>query len=894
MPLAPGTRLGPYEVVAAAGVGGMGEVYRASDTSLKRTVALKVLPESVAKDADRLARFQREAEVLASLNHPNIAAIFGIEASTSTRALIMEFVEGPTLADRITSGPLPFDEALPIAAQIADALEAAHERGIIHRDLKPANIKVRPDGTVKVLDFGLAKAIAGSEDPASIGRPDRGPLEPGPTMTSPAMTAMGVILGTASYMSPEQARGKPVDRRADIWAFGCVLYEMLTAKRAFPGDGITDVIAAVITRDPDFTALPASTPAHVRTVLARCFVKDPKQRMRDIGEARLQLLGATGPVEAAVLPPVPTTRRSPLTAVLAGALVLSLAVLAYTQFKPDAQRTASTSRVTINFTGAERMHKAQPQPSLAFSPDGQTIVFTASGPEGSQLHMRRLDDYQVTPIPGTGDGRQAFFSPDGKWIGFVALNVLKKVPLSLGPPTSIVTVDGGFHGATWTDRNEIVYSVRAQEWGLYRVSADGGTPTLVSRESISYPDALPGGNAVLVTLDNPGAVRSAGELIVAAVSLDSGTMTKVLDGGTYPRWAPTGHVLFLRDGALMAATLNPTTLVAGDARVAVVTDTFMDPAQAAGNYAVSASGALAYAPGSPADFERGFVTVDPSRPDRPVVPLGKTRRYFGPPRLSPDGARLVTSELAWVGRLALVDLLRDTVELLTTGGLWGETNPVWSADSQSIIFRGNRRVEGAGIFRIDASAGSTPTLLLSDPRLFPTAWSEPHKAVVVTLRQPSGDLDLGLLALEPTVAVRPLLATPFAEQSAVLSSDNRFVAYQSNRSGSTEVYVATFPDMAHTRRVSLNGGLTPAWRPGTHQLYFRRGNRILASQITPGQPLTATDPVYVADYTSVIPTGFFSVMRDGRIIMLDGIDQGASSSLHVVLNWFEELRAKVR
>ena len=882
MALAPGTRLGPYEVIAAAGVGGMGEVYRATDTSLKRTVALKVLPESVAMDADRLARFQREAEVLAALSHPNIAAIFGIEASTTVRALVMEFVDGPTLADRIAAGPLPFDEALPIAAQIAEALEAAHERGIIHRDLKPANIKVRPDGTVKVLDFGLAKAM------------DAGPVDPGPTMTSPAMTAMGMILGTASYMSPEQARGKPVDRRADIWAFGCVLYEMLTAARAFPGDGITDVIAAVITREPDFTALPASTPAHVRTLLARCFVKDPKQRLRDIGEARLQLLGATGPVELAALHAPSPTRRSPLTAVLAGALVLSLATLAYTQFRPEAQRTTPTSRVTINFPDAARMHKAQPQPSLAFSPDGQTIVFTAVGPEGTQLHMRRLDGYDVTPIPGTADARQAFFSPNGKWIGFVTLNVLKKVPLSLGPPTPVVTVDGGFHGATWTDKDEIVYSVRAKEWGLYRVPADGGTPTLVSRESISYPDALPGGNVVLVTLDNPSAVRSAGELIVAAVALDSGTMTKVLDGGTYARWAPTGHVLFLRDGALMAATFDPTTLVAGDARVAVATDTFMDPAQAAGNYAVSASGALVYAPGSPADFERGFVTVDPARPDRPVVPLGKTRRYFGPPRLSPDGTRLVTSELAWVGRLALVDLSRDTVELLTTGGLWGETNPVWSADSQSIIFRGNRRVEGAGVFRIDASAGSTPTLLLSDPSLYPTAWSEPHKTVVLNARQLNGDWDLAVMALEPAPAQRPLLSTPFSEQGAALSSDSRYIAYQSNRSGSTEVYVATFPDMAHTRRVSLNGGFTPAWRPGTHQLYFRRGSRILASQITPGQPLAATDPVYVADYTTVIPTGFFAVMRDGRIIMLDGTDQGASSALHIVLNWFDDLRAKVR
>lgn len=894
MALTPGTRLGPYEVTAAAGAGGMGEVYRATDTALKRTVALKVLPASVAGDPERLARFQREAEVLAALNHPNIAAIYGIQGDGSpagngeTRplgavALVMEFVEGPTLAERIAAGPVPLDEALPIVAQIADALDAAHERGIIHRDLKPANIKVRPDGTVKVLDFGLAKSAdsGSSAAPASAA-----------TMTSPAHTALGIILGTASYMSPEQARGRQVDRRADIWAFGCVLYEMLTANRAFPGDEITDVIAAVITREPDFTALPASTPGHVRALLARCFVKDPKQRLRDMGEARLQLLGGAAPAESAGTTPSGATRRSPLVAVLAGALILVSAAFAYTQFSRTPAAADTPRRLAINFPDNAQLQKGIPQPSLAYSPDGQTIVYTSNGPEGAQLFLRRVNEYTVTPIPGTANGRQAFFSPDGKWIGFVTLNEVRKVSISLGPPQTVATFEGATRGATWTDNEEIVFVSQGADAAMWRVPATGGTPTLVTRAEVSYPGALPGGRAVVVTLDNPAAQRSSGDLIIAAVTLETGAVTKILDGGTYARWVPSGHLVYLRDNALMATPFDPVTLTAGEARVPVVTDIFMDPSVATGNFAISDSGALAYVPGSPADFERGLVALDPGRPGsapEPVVPL---RRHFGPPRLSPNGKYIAVVERAWVDRIVVIDIERQTTSLLTSGGFWNEESPVWSPDSKAIIFRAYKYQGGPGLYRADVDGAGDATLIVSDPaEATPAAWSGDH--VVVNYRKLDGDNDLMLVTLGSTPSMRPLLSTAFNEANAALSADGKLIAYTSNRSGNNRTFVANFPEMTGITPVSAAGG-NPVWAHSGRRLYLRQGRRVMTANVSASSPIVVSPPTYLTDFVPVIPTGFIVPMADERLLMIDGNPQGGTPAIHIILNWFTELREKVR
>ena len=490
MALLPGTRLGPYEVIAQIGAGGMGEVYRATDTSLRRSVAIKVLPDSVVGDTERLARFQREAEVLAAFNHPNIAAIYGLERSTATTALVMELVEGTTLADRISQGAVPVDEALSIAKQIADALEAAHEQNIIHRDLKPANIKVRPDGTVKVLDFGLAKAM----EPAGAMSAS---LSMSPTITTPAMTQAGMILGTAAYMSPEQARGKPVDKRADIWAFGAVLFEMLTGKRAFPGEDITDTLAAVVRAEPDWGALPADLPSALRAYLTRCLQKDPRQRVQAIGDVRLALTGA---FETA-MPQRTTTATSatPRGRLVWMALLASAAVVIVSLAVPTLQHLRETPPPE---TRTEIVTPVTDQPtSIALSPDGQQIVFVASDEGGSRLWLRFLATTTAQPLAGTEGATDPFWSPDSRAIGFFARGALKRLDVGGGgtPQTLAPVVTG--RGGTWNTDGVIVFAP-SDGTHLMRVSATGGTAAAVTtlgpqQAAHRFPHFLPDGRRFL-------------------------------------------------------------------------------------------------------------------------------------------------------------------------------------------------------------------------------------------------------------------------------------------------------------------------------------------------------------------------------------------------------------
>ena len=497
MALSAGTRIGPYEVVGSIGTGGMGEVCRATDANLKRAVAIKVLPESVASDLEPLARFQREAEVLARLNHPNIAAIYGLERSNGITALVMELVEGPTLADRIAEGPIPVDEALPIAKQIAEALEAAHEQGIIHRDLKPANIKVRPDGTVKVLDFGLAKAL----QPSSVPSVD---VTASPTITSPAMTQMGMILGTAAYMSPEQARGKSVDKRTDVWSFGCVLYEMLTGARAFGGEDVAATIAAVIRAEPDWTKLPADTPPEVVRLLSRSLRKDPAHRLPHIGVARLDVDEALNPIGHSHSR---VKRRRPLTWSLSLAALAALiltAILRPSLLQPSTSTSAGVVRLTIPIPEPQRFDPTEGA-AIAISPDGERIVYVASMGGTTQLFGRALDAVSAVPLAGTEGASAPFFSTDGRWIGFRSGGSLKKVPISGGGAVTVCRTTAPVRGATWASDDTIYFGL-ASGGPLLRVPASGGTPepatTLGVGEALHrWPQLLPDGKTILYTIE---------------------------------------------------------------------------------------------------------------------------------------------------------------------------------------------------------------------------------------------------------------------------------------------------------------------------------------------------------------------------------------------------------
>ena len=543
MTLSAGTRLGHYEILKPIGAGGMGEVFRARDTKLKRDVAIKVLSEAFASDKQRMKRFAREAELLASLNHPNIASIYGLEESDGITALVLELVEGPTLAERIAEGPIPLEEALPIARQMAEGMEAAHEQGIIHRDLKPANVKVKHDGTVKVLDFGLAKALL-MDDEGRDGEPSESP-----TMSA-AATGAGVIMGTAAYMSPEQARGKPVDRRADIWAFGVVLYEMLTGRRMFEAEDVSLTLAEVMKSEPQLDALPADVSPTLRTYLARCLKKDPKERVRDIGDVRLALEGAFE-ISAPASDPPTSKARTPqwIAAVVVTGLIAGLAVWGLT--RRSAPRVA---RLTVSTLPSTAPLVAGLFRDLAISPDGEWLVYRGVG---RALHVRHIDRFETTRLDLV-NAYSPFVSPDGTWIGFQAADALQKVPVLGGPPTTICKIEGSFRGASWGGDGTIVFAT--SRTGLLQVPAGGGEPRQLTKpDGVSdlghlWPEMLPGNAAVLFVIDRGGS--GATDFDIAVLSLETGEHRVLIRGGTSPRYVPTGHLVYVAIGALMVVPFD--------------------------------------------------------------------------------------------------------------------------------------------------------------------------------------------------------------------------------------------------------------------------------------------------------------------------------------------------
>ena len=709
MSLGVGARLGHYSVTAKLGEGGMGEVWRATDTQLNRDVALKILPEAFATDPDRLARFQREARVLASLNHPGIAAIYGIEEQDDTRALVLELVEGPTLADRISKGPIPLDEALPIAKQIAEALEAAHEAGVIHRDLKPANIKVREDGTVKVLDFGLAKAL----DPNPTGDPSQSP-----TLTA-AATQMGVIMGTAAYMSPEQARGKPVDRRSDIWSFGAVLYEMLTAERLFGGRDVSETLGAVLRLDPDWDALPDDAPPHLSALLERCLQKEPRQRLHHAADIRLVLEGAfeqaQSPVGAAGASQTRWRRALPLV-LSASAITAAMSGLAVWLATQPA--TSAVIRLGLPLDAGEPLQIAAAAPDLAISPDGERVAYIVGDRYGGgRLHVRSLDESASEILVPEGPLYSPFFSPDGESVGFFDRTrplVLKSVPSAGGSISTICELESDLRGATWGDDGHIIFGQFGSQSGLWRVSATGGEPEQLTTPNVSqgeidhvYPQILPGGQAVLFTIT----AERIEESLIAVLSLDTLEHTVLLRGGSYPRYSPTGHVLYGMEGTLFAVGFDRDRLETLGSPVSVQQG-LLTKGQGAANFDLSASGSLIYTPGSfSPSGERRLVWVNRQGEEEEI---GVPSALYTAPRISPDG-RYVAVEVMDQENMDVVvfDLQRDIGTRLTIDP-GADSNPLWTPDGQSVVFSSDRG-EGTGIYQRRADGtGQAELLVKSD------------------------------------------------------------------------------------------------------------------------------------------------------------------------------------
>jgi serine/threonine protein kinase len=897
--LTTGSRIGPYEIAAQIGQGGMGEVYRARDTKLDRDVALKILPQSFASDPDRLMRFEREAKTLASLNHPNIAHIHGFEEAGVVRALVMELVEGDDLSTHIGRGPMALAEALSIARQISDALEAAHERGIIHRDLKPANVKVRADGTVKVLDFGLAKILTPD---SGLGTLDNG--SSASTLTSPAMTAMGLILGTAAYMSPEQAKGGPVDKRADIWAFGVVLFEMLSGRRLFRGDSVVETIGLVATRDPDWTTLPASTPAGVRQLLARCLRRDPKHRLRDIGEARIALAEAdtmSAPDLTAALPVSNSTTRVRTMAV---ALVFVALVAASGWYLYFGTRRSGTVGIPSPFhaeivpTPADAFGRQSTTRVFTYTPDGRTLIYASTDPAARKLYRRDRDADVAVPIAGTDGAYGPFVSPNGTAIGFLTDGRMMRVPVGggtaqlvrdfraasaadrdrvglgwvaeLGPSQEIV------YGATWLQDDTIVYG--RFTGGLWRIGADGGTPTpltTVSRDrEIGHrlPQALPGGRAILCTVVRDLISRQGST--IEAVELSTGARTKLVDDGTDGRYVPGGYLLFARNGAVYAVRFDPETLETSGEPAKVI-DRVMhaigggSPARASGvaQFDVSSDGIVAVLPG-------GMITSAPrilvwvsagGKPEPLPVPAGG---FLGP-RLSPDESRIVARNAPEISIIGVKDGIATP---LLKDGLF----PVWHPD-MSKVYVAWRKTTRQEIYSVPLAGGAPSLVASSESLLWPSSVSRDGKFLAYVESNATTGNDIWVVDLSPAGAPTAIVATPANEAYPAFSPDGKWLVYTAGEGATSEIYVRPFPGPGRPERISRDGGTAPVWsHDGRTILYGRMSDAQATLRDIVRVPIDVTGDRVISGTPSVFASGAFSwstpvagfdVTKDGKRIL---------------------------
>ena len=888
MALEVGSRLGHYDVTALIGEGGMGQVYRATDTQLGRDVALKILPDAFAADPDRLARFQREAQILASLNHPNIAAIHGIEEAEGTRALVLELVEGPTLADRIAKGAIPLDEALPIAKQIAEALDAAHEAGVIHRDLKPANIKVREDGTVKVLDFGLAKAL----DPEPQGDPSESP-----TLTA-AATQMGVIMGTAAYMSPEQARGRPLDKRADIWAFGAVLFEMLTGRMAFGGDDISSTLAKVIEREPDFSLLPDATPAPVEGVLRRCLTKARKRRLRDIGDVQIELGGTVGRPGARDSAPglsvgVPVLGRRAYAAWAATAVVAAIVAGALAwSLNPASEPPLRKSERLVE--GVEQF--------AGFSPDGRRLLYmtneglwTWSLDELAPREVRDQDGGSLTTEVEGGLGNTAFWSPDGRHIAFADGDRLLRVPAAGGPVTVICETPDllGILAGAWSENDTIVFA----QWrgDLFEVAASGGTPQLyLARDPDTEVDFhsvrfLPQGRGVLYSVH----AREGGHVGV----FSNGTRRVLVDDAVAPSYSPSGHLVYMdRAGDILspriwAVAFDPDDLAVTGAPFVVASG--LSPT-------VSSDGTLSYVRTPEAALTGQLVWLD--RNGTEIGTVGQPQ-VLAMPAISPDGRRIAVYALedretgVWI-----YDVTSGTRVRVATwdGGPSGRL--AWFPDGSEVLYAPR---EGDQFFNdleaVRADGSREPRIVVSGngrnrPR--DPSFSRDGRYMAYTQGEQEAVRSLWMRALDDAASTEaqdpvPFVTAPGDNSDIVLSPSGSHAAYVAVESGTQNIYLTQFPSGEGRWRVSSDGGVFPRWRADGRELFYFLEGRLMAVPIATEPAVTVGVPEELFGLPDDVLWDGYDVSADGtRFVMVRNADDPTGSlAIAVVQNWFAEFAA---
>ncbi len=894
----PGQSLLHYRLIERIGEGGMGEIWRADDTTLDRRVAIKILPQEFAADPDRLARFEREAKLLASLNHPNIAAIYGLHEARSsspgpggTRFLAMELVGGEDLARRLArQGPLSINDALAAARQICEALETAHEQGIIHRDLKPANVQLTPEGTIKVLDFGLAKTLS----PASASGPSR--LSRSPTRTSGG-TAAGMVLGTAGYMSPEQARGEAVDQRADIWAFGCLLFEMLAGRPPFSGRSVTDLLAAVLRDDPLWEALPRGTPASVRRLLRHCLARDPRRRLRHMGDAGLVLTDVVAGDDAGGAPPQTagaTRPARPALPWLLGLVAIAAIITATMVMKGLAPSAPGPSTsVELRLAGLEGTTNRWGSPPIALSPDSRTIAYVVQGVgNGSMLGVRSLDNYERHLLPGTEGATGPVFSPDGRWIAFFTNDELRKVPVSGGgaqilhhfdPPASIL-------GAAWTSGDQIVFGVEGV--GLQVISAAGGamenltTPATESGERHhGFPFILPGGRDLLFMVAGGLGVSAARPALLSRDTGEWHTLLPEGQRGGQPHYSPSGHLVYASGDRILAAPLDLSTGELTRTPVVVVEDVQVDPGSGVAFFALALDGTLLYLPG----VGNHLVWVDRQGRESPIIDVAGDYLH---PRMSPDGGKIAILHRVGANTdIWVVDVKRRSLDRLTHDG--DGSAPLWTVDGMSVTFAQVR--PGATNILVQRADGSgEPIIALEDgEENRPMSWSPDGRVLAFERRSEGGTFDIWSSLTGQGDPAQPLIATTFSEESPRISPDGLWLAYVSNHSGEYEVYMASYPQLDRRWKVSSGGGTEPAWGAGSDELFFRQGRRMLVAplslkngRLNVGQP----ELLFAGDYNrSQQGHAHYDVAPDGLRFVMVTENPDAFQFLRLVLAWDQEL-----
>jgi len=926
LPLVPGARLGGYEILSLLGQGGMGQVYRARDTKLNRDVALKLLPDAFAADADRVARFEREAHVLASLNHPNIASIYGLEDFPNPESripnhfLVMELVEGEDLSERIARGAarpgpegpgIPINEALPLARQIAEGLEAAHDAGVVHRDLKPANIKVRPDGKTKILDFGLAKAV---EAAATASGASGQHLSFSPTMTSPAhMTSFGVVLGTAAYMSPEQAKGRPVDKRADVWAFGAVLFEMLTGRPCFRGDDVSEMLAAILRETPDWTKLPPDTPPAIRRLLRRCLERDFRSRLSDMAMVRVELRDAetepavspaSGTLSAAPAKPSAFRRLLPYAAVVVAAVVTGAIVW---RVRQSADVPQPPMRFSVVLPDVAQVTPSARNP-VAISPDGTRLVFAAN----NVLNLRSLEQFDAAPVAGTAavnrPALSPFFSPDGRWIGFWQGGQLKKVSVDGGAAVTIGDVQGNPVGLSWEADGRILVGTGVR--GIMWIPATGGTLASlvpVQKDELQCcAQLLPGGDVLFVAAAGGNSTEQ-GQ--IAVWSPASGQRRVLLNGAREARYVPSGHLVYARGNTLYAQAFDAKRLALAGGPVPVLEGV----ANAANStpatyYSISSAGTILYVPGTSSETAlTRFVELARDGTRKPIADVPGMAWF---PRFSPDGRRLaygvsVGTDLGDPSDLWVLDVERGA-RTRVTFGLNNRFYPVWTRDGARLTHADGVSATNRVLLTAADGSGVSETLLDTGQRSFPSSWSPDGRVLALYTNGPTNTRDIAMLPMADGKRTSvPFVATPFEERGAIFSPDGRWIAYVSNRNGQNDIFARPYPGPGTEVTISAGGGQEPVWAPSGKELFYRHGGVLQVVRIE----ATATDlkvgaPSRLFDDPFRLDTGGaaggmanYDIAPDGRrFVMIEeprAAGTASATKLNIVVNWIDELKRRV-